>query len=553
MTPVPRPTRAFLLLLLGIVAIGLAVRGYYIEQVASGLSIKGDAYTYHWLANLIADGKGFTSPWKYILGGVDEPTAEHPPLYPLYLSGFSWLGLDSVGNHRLASSLLGCGTVAAVGFLGRRVAGDRAGLAAAAIAAVYPLMVVTDGIVHSESLYGLLIAMSLIAAYRFRERPVTARAALLGAVLGLAALTRSEALVLLPLLVLPLAWRAPGRRLRLAAVAFAAFVVVISPWVVRSSLVFDQPVGLSNNLGGLLAGANCEATYHGDFIGLWRLDCLGPADGDEADRAAVYRSEGIEYARDHAGRLLVVAPIRVLRSFDLYRPNQQATYEAFAEDRDLDWERVGIAFYYCLVGLAIYGIVLLRRRGQPLWILLAPFVTVVLVSLYGLRHHAPALCGRGAAGGAGGRGCRVPCRVTRAARPHEASARAAGAGGSAAVSTTALPRATKRPSHRRRECRTRLPRLRAARASLFVLAARDSRAAGCTHARGPPVGGELPRLVRRVHGADGRGRDRVLPHLRLPALPADPCRRASTARPGPAGSTTRGGACCASCRRTGWR
>lgn len=383
MTAVPRPTRAFVVPLLGILAVALAVRGYYIGQVASDFVLKGDAFTYHGLANLIADGEGFIEPFKHYLAGMDEPTAEHPPLYPLYLSGFSWLGLDSAGNHRLASSLLGCGTVAAIGFLGRRVAGDRAGLAAAAIAAVYPLMIVTDGIVHSESLYGLLIALALIAAYRYRESPGPRSAALLGAALGAAALTRSEALLLLALLVLPAAVRTGGPWLEHTAVACVAFALVVSPWVVRSWIAFDRPVGLSNNLGSLMAGANCDRTYHGVFTGLWRFDCIGPADGNEAERAAVYRRRGLEYARDHFDRLVVVAPVRVLRSFDLYRPNQQATYSAFAEDRAVNWQRAGIAFYYGLLALGAYGAVLLRRRDEPLMILLAPFAMVVLVSLVG--------------------------------------------------------------------------------------------------------------------------------------------------------------------------
>ena len=88
--------------------------------------------------------------------------------------------------------------------LGRRVGGDRVGLGAAMVGAVYPVLLAADGALMSESLYGLLVASALLLALRLGERRDLASAAALGAVIGLAALTRSEGLLLLPLLALPL-------------------------------------------------------------------------------------------------------------------------------------------------------------------------------------------------------------------------------------------------------------------------------------------------------------------------------------------------------------
>src|SRR2546427_628085 len=79
----------------------------------------------------------------------------------------------------------------------RRVAGERVGLAAAAIAAVYPALFALDSTVRSESLYALLIALALLGAYRLVERPTWRAAAALGVAIGLAALTRGEGLLLL--------------------------------------------------------------------------------------------------------------------------------------------------------------------------------------------------------------------------------------------------------------------------------------------------------------------------------------------------------------------
>src|SRR3954447_21127776 len=148
--------RAFMRGLAAIVVMALGLRVAYALIEGPHLVIAGDARTFHELANSIASGNGFVR--------LDAPTPpDPPPLYPLYLSAFSLVGLKSWAAHRVASCLLGAATVGAVGILGRRVGGDRVGLGAAGIAAVYPLLWVNDATVLSESLYGLLIALALIA------------------------------------------------------------------------------------------------------------------------------------------------------------------------------------------------------------------------------------------------------------------------------------------------------------------------------------------------------------------------------------------------------
>jgi hypothetical protein len=176
------------------------------------------------------------------------------------------------------------------------------------------------------------------------------------------------------------AWRARWRGIAAAA---AAGALLLAPWLVRNWIAFDRPVLVSNNSGSLLAGANCDATYHGRFIGLWRIDCIPTGvGGNEAEQAAVYRSRGIDYARGHAGRVPAVAAVRVLRTWDFWAPHDQAIYETF-ESRDRNVEYIGVGAYYLLLPLAVAGAFLLRRRREPLWILLAPAVLVTVSSLIG--------------------------------------------------------------------------------------------------------------------------------------------------------------------------
>lgn len=377
------PLRSFPVALAAIVAFAIGLRLFYSLHVVQDDPLLGDGLEFHLLANLVADGHGYSQPFVFEDTGRVVPTADKPPLYPLYLALFSALGGDGWQAHQIAGALVGGGTVAAIGFLGRRVGGGGVGLVAAGIGAVYPMLVASDGSLRSESLYALLIALALIAAYRLLDRPSVWRAAALGATIALAALTRGEALALLVLLVVPVALRSrAGWRPALAAAGACA--LVLAPWLVRCWVQFDQPVLIATNTGGLLAGANCDRTYHGEFIGQWAFDCLHPPPRtrNEAERSAELRDRGLDYARDHSGRAPVVGAVRVLRTWELYRPLQNARFEQFFEGRALRWEHAGLGMFYVLAALAAYGALLLRRRGQTLAILLAPILLVTLTSLF---------------------------------------------------------------------------------------------------------------------------------------------------------------------------
>jgi hypothetical protein len=162
----------------------------------------------------------------------------------------------------------------------------------------------------------------------------------------------------------------------------AACLLVLSPWLVRCWIAFGQPVLISTNVGGLLAGANCPQTYSGALLGQWTLGCLPPPRyANEAEEANRMRDIGLRYARDHAGRLPVVIAARLGRSFELFRPQQQWAMEAFYEGRSLKVEEAGVLVYYVVALLAIGGAVTLRRRRGPWGVLLAPVVLVVFVSV----------------------------------------------------------------------------------------------------------------------------------------------------------------------------
>jgi len=370
----------------GIVLLGLVLRIVYAYVIVKSRPLVGDALEFQQQANLLAAGHGFIAPDPWYAHHIARPTADKPPVYTLLEAAISRLGGRTWAWHDLVDVLAGTATVGVTGLVGQRVGGtrgDRLGLIAAAVAAVYPLLIAADGSLRSESVFALLVTLSLWAALRLRDSPTAARAAVLGAVVALAALTRAEGLLLVILLPFGLA----GRRRGLLSVAVC--VLVLAPWLARCWIVFGQPVLVSTNVGGLLAGANCARTYAGPLIGQWDLYCVPRAQYvNEAREADRLREIGLDYARHHADRLPAVIAARIGRSFELFRPWQGVDIEVFFEGRDATVERVGVYVYYVVALLAVAGTVLLVRRRGPWRILLSPLALMLFVAItaYGITR-----------------------------------------------------------------------------------------------------------------------------------------------------------------------
>ncbi len=366
--------------------------------------VGGDAFYFHEQANLIADGRGFIAPLAHVVDGVDVAAADHPPLYSAYLALWSLVGARSPLWHLVASALLGTAAVVLVMAAGRRLAGPRAGILAGLVAALHPNLWLWDGMLLSETATAFTVALVLWCAVRALEEPSTRWLVATGAAVGLAALARSE-MILLVVVLVPLVRRRPARsgtggRLAVGALGVAAAAAVILPWAAYNQTRFTHPVPLSTGAGLVLVSSNCESTYSGTLLGYWDYECsldgtvragVGPdAEPSEADRAL--RDDAVAYARANAGDLPVVGAARLGRVTGLFRPFQQVQLATYREGLPLWAATAGLGTWFLLVGLAVVGGRELRRRGVPVSPFLTPVVAVLAVAVlvYGIwRFRVP--------------------------------------------------------------------------------------------------------------------------------------------------------------------
>ncbi len=381
----------------------------------------GDGFYYHAQANLLVHGHGFADPYRTTAAAV-VPGNAHPPLYTLWLAVSSLFGGDSYGAHKAMSSLAGVLLVVGVALLARELAGERAGILAGSLAALYPPFWIISGLLMPEELYAALIAWLLFLACRWHRRPSWWVAAGTGAVLGLAALTRAEAVLFGPLLLAPL-MLLPGRldlagRKRVGHLVLAGVVcgALLAPWAIRNAVRFHRFQPFSTNGDELFVYANNPIAYgtsttetrctrtdlipaeqqegrrippQGDtYLGLWYfpwqqyLRCeYGEPAGDASDKSTYWREQGLAYARAHKRRLPVVVAARIGRVWEVYRPFQNAELGR-VEGRKVWVSQVGLfAFWSCTLA-SIAALVVLRRRRALVWPLASAAIAVTLTVAY---------------------------------------------------------------------------------------------------------------------------------------------------------------------------
>jgi hypothetical protein len=383
-----------------VVSVGLTLRILFGLTAAADRPIPGDAQYFREMAATLAAGDGFTKPTDVAQTRV--PTATHPPVFSVLLGAGELVGVSEPQDQRILVSIISAAGIASVGLIGRRLAGDAVGLIATAIAAVHPLWVQPAGMLMSESVYLVAVPTALLLALRTVDTPSAVWAVATGAAIGVAALTRSEAVMLVVFLGAPVGLLATGswrRRALLAAALIGGALLTLTPWVLRNAAAFDSPV-LSTNLGVTLVGSNCDSTYYGKHLGRFDVLCAyggagavlkSPPPGEhdvwaEDHYDAALRETALRYVRAERGRVPTVVAARIGRTWGVFAPRHNHEYDV-KEGRDPGFQAAGLLLHPLVLGMSAVGVVAVwRRPDRARWAVLAAgplLVTVTSVAVYG--------------------------------------------------------------------------------------------------------------------------------------------------------------------------
>ncbi len=368
-----------------VLVLALVIRlGYVYVQVNHGLfrvaTMAPDSHRYLNLARHLLDQGFFSYDGR-------QPTAADTPGYPLFLAGLrAVLGPGLIWIY-LAQALLSAATVWLVFLLGRRFFSEGAGLAAAGLAAVYPLGFMFVATPLSETLYTFL-AVAFLALYARLDRG-RGWALAAGLVGGAALMTRP---VLAGFVALAGLWALirPGRR-GLVLLMFLGVLLVTVPWLVRNALTFGEFIPLSSR-GGFEFYLGNAADSNGGSGGhlAWGRDVKVPADRppgiSDSQWSSLLARRAIAVYQDDPGLFLRRLPAKL---WNMWRPT-------WAEASARNWVVVG-GLYLLMVCLALACPLSARCRAGAglLWGYVAYHVLVHAL-IYGIVRYRipvePVLC-----------------------------------------------------------------------------------------------------------------------------------------------------------------
>jgi hypothetical protein len=375
------PTRAQRLILVAAV-VGFALRlafglGYWQHR-----PLTHDEREYLALSRSLTQGKGFVYDTSEAPG-----TAQHfgrAPGYPFFLAvvGAGRGELDATpGRVKLAQSIVGAVGVWLIGLIAYRAAGPPAGVAAAAIASVYPPLVWICSYVFSETLYSTMALAAVVLLNQAIDRanglssPVSAIAA--GIAAGLGILVRPAMLLFLPVAAL---WLFAQRRTPIAVTLLVAAALVVTPWTWRNARVYHRFVLVASE-GGVTfwTGNHPRARGEGDLaanpdIKVADLAFRAAHPGLTAEELEpLYYREALDYITQHplwwVGLLLKKMFYTVVPAGPSYALHSPL------------YRFVSIASYLLLLPLGVLGADSWRRRPHRPEALLALAASAVIVCI----------------------------------------------------------------------------------------------------------------------------------------------------------------------------
>ena len=309
------------------------------------------------------------------------------PAYPYFLASiYTIFGHDLLVAHALQMGMgsLSCALVFATT---RRLFGAGAGLAAGLLMAVYAPAIFFDGVLGKQSLGMLLMTSLLFALVSFQDRPRSSLLVLAGLLLGLLALTRENALILLGAIPVWLWLRfrdeaALRRSAWLAAFALGTLLVLL-PVGLRNYVVGDTFTLTTSQLGtNFYYGNSVGAT--GSYVPLLPGRSTPDYESRDATRLAeralgrelsagevsdYWLSRGFDFVREHPIDWLLLTAKKTLMVWNEFEIADVEDIYVYAEFSPLLGGLLGFAHFGLLLPLAAAGAVFTWKERERSWLL----------------------------------------------------------------------------------------------------------------------------------------------------------------------------------------
>lgn len=360
--PDRRPDRSIVVLCV-VAAVAFTVR------IAAAVVLDGlrhpEVYEYDGIARNLIAGRGFSFPHLNVI------YHSYAAPLPAWIGAASYWLTGSLGAAMLLQIVAGTMLAVVTALVATRLFGGwLAALGAGLLVALHPgLVLYSAAKSHPLAFDSLLFSAVLLQSFRLVERTTIGRAAFLGVIIGVGALSRTTIAVFLPMIAIWLmaVTRRPARRTALTCifVSTVCAAAVIAPWTIRNTLLHDRFVPvlttdtfvfwLGNNPGAT-GGAYVDATHtvFGELPATQREELLRLP--DEIAQADWFRDRAITFIKDNPGAFVRMGLAKFM-TFWWFSERTGVLYPRL-------WLRLYQAYYVVILALAAVGAWRLTRSAS---------------------------------------------------------------------------------------------------------------------------------------------------------------------------------------------
>ena len=226
-------TFVFFLILLSLI-IGL----FWVIQAWSN-PLESDEVDYYKIGKNLCQLHKFDSAYD----GIQTPTMSRPPVYPFLISVFYCLNGRNPNFVRAFQILLFIGIIVLVYLIAKLIFNEKTARISSTLTALYPAIGILTGFLLTEILFVFLSLLGTFFLTLFFKTQKGNYAFWSGIFFGLATLTRSVFLLFPIFLIFFLLFYQRFKitnLLKKSFLLFFAFILVISPWLIRNYVVFRE-------------------------------------------------------------------------------------------------------------------------------------------------------------------------------------------------------------------------------------------------------------------------------------------------------------------------
>jgi 4-amino-4-deoxy-L-arabinose transferase-like glycosyltransferase len=339
----------------------------------------------------ITDEKLYDTWARAIVSG--EPFIDYPyydsPLHAYYLAALYWLFGDSLLAVRVVQVIIGVLNVAVLYRIARRLFDSTTAQVAGVLAAVYAPFLYYEGLLLKESFALFLMNVSVLLLLGALGKPSVLAFWNVGVVVGTLALSRVNALIIVPAALI-VSWLCGGQARSRSLAIFLGLIMIVAPVTLRNWLVSGEWIPITVSGGQVLYTGNNPANKTGDLApvpfvrsnpAFERMDFHHAAEASTGRRmtpgevSAYWRNQSLRFMAQNPVTFTKMVGHRLLAFWNHLEMPDNHSIDIF---KRFSWVlRLPLPGYWLIAPLALVGLLMMAPQWRDPRGLSVLYVTVL--------------------------------------------------------------------------------------------------------------------------------------------------------------------------------